>query len=61
MQQNIRKRDLLRPVDDEAHGPGIRVGADIDHRTGKIAVVQPRHRDEELAIEKATFAFVHQG
>ncbi|QTK79375.1 hypothetical protein AT6N2_C1668 [Agrobacterium tumefaciens] len=61
MQKDIGKGDLLRPVDDEAHGARIRMSADVDHRAGKIAVIQSGHRDEELTIEKATFAFVHQG
>jgi hypothetical protein len=60
MQQHIGEGEALWPVDDEAHGPGIRMRADVDDGARKIAVFHARHGDEELAIEEATFPSVLQ-
>ncbi|WP_246746012.1 hypothetical protein [Ciceribacter sp. L1K22] len=56
MRHNVGKSHRLRVIDDKAHGTGGRVSADINDRTGEIAVCHPRHGDQKLAIQKAPFA-----
>ncbi|GLR54030.1 hypothetical protein GCM10007923_52470 [Shinella yambaruensis] len=60
MQQHVGEAQLLRAVDDEAHGPVFRMGADIDDGPGKIGIGHARHGDQELTVKEAAFSPVFQ-
>ncbi len=50
--EKVGKVDVIGTViDDEAHGPIVRVRTHIDDRAGEPSVGHERHGDKELALE----------
>ncbi|MNW04220.1 hypothetical protein D3C71_2002800 [compost metagenome] len=56
MKQHVGEGQLLRPVENEAHGAIVRMGADEDDRASEIGVKHPGHGDQELTVKKASLA-----
>jgi hypothetical protein len=53
LDEEVGKTQILHLIDDQAHGPFLAVGADIDDGTREAVVLHARHGDEELVVEVA--------